>query len=65
MNTCWEWYNIPRNVGFIPDGNRRWATDHSFPKEAGYVHGINTGLLLCEKCKELGIEEVWARRNND
>jgi undecaprenyl diphosphate synthase len=50
--------NIPRHVGFIPDGNRRWATDHLLPREAGYVHGINPGLLLFEKCKELGIEEV-------
>jgi undecaprenyl diphosphate synthase len=50
--------NIPRHVGFIPDGNRRWATAHRQPREAGYVHGINPGLLLCEKCNELGIEEV-------
>ena len=49
---------IPRHVGFIPDGNRRWAADHRLPREAGYVHGINPGLLLYEKCKELGIEEV-------
>ncbi len=51
-------HHIPRHVGFIPDGNRRWATDHRLPREAGYVHGINPGLLLYEKCKELGIEEV-------
>ena len=50
--------NVPRHVGFIPDGNRRWATDHCLSREAGYVHGINPGLLLCEKCEELGIEEV-------
>ena len=49
---------IPRHVGFIPDGNRRWATANRLPREAGYGHGINPGLLLCEKCKELGIEEV-------
>jgi len=41
--------NIPRHVGFIPDGNRRWATAHRQPREAGYVHGINPGLLLCEQ----------------
>ena len=50
--------NIPRHVGFIPDGNRRWAVDHGLPKEAGYAHGINPGLLLYEKCKECGINEV-------
>ena len=36
--------NIPRHVGFIPDGNRRWATDHRLSREAGYVHGINPGV---------------------
>jgi undecaprenyl diphosphate synthase len=50
--------NIPRHIGFIPDGNRRWATDHGLSKEEGYAHGINPGLLLYEKCKECGIKEV-------
>src|SRR5674476_1702829 len=50
--------DIPHHVGFIPDGNRRWALDHGLPKEAGYVHGIDPGLLLYEKCKECGIKEV-------
>ena len=50
--------NIPSHVGFIPDGNRRWATDHGLPKEAGYSNGICPGLLLFEKCKEYGIDEV-------
>ena len=50
--------NIPRHVGFIPDGNRRWAVDHGLPKEAGYAHGLNPGLLLFEQCKERGINEA-------
>src|ERR1039457_5350609 len=50
--------NIPRHVGFIPDGNRRWAIDHGLPKEAGYAHGIEPGLLLYDKCKECGIKEA-------
>ena len=50
--------NIPCHVGFIPDGNRRWALDHDLPKEAGYAHGIDPGLLLYEKCKECGIQET-------
>jgi len=50
--------NIPRHVGFIPDGNRRWAIDHGLPKEAGYACGINPGLLLYEQCKAYGIEET-------
>jgi undecaprenyl diphosphate synthase len=50
--------NTPHHVGFIPDGNRRWATDHDLPKEAGYAYGIDPGLLLFEKCKECGIHEI-------
>lgn len=48
----------PNHVGFIPDGNRRWATSHGLSKEAGYAHGIGPGFQLYEKCKECGIEEV-------
>src|SRR5659263_24100 len=50
--------SIPRHVGFIPDGNRRWAVDHGLPKGAGDAQGINPGLLLYEKCKECGIKEI-------
>jgi undecaprenyl diphosphate synthase len=50
--------NIPRHVGFIPDGNRRWAEKRGLPKEAGYAHGLNPGLLLFEQCQQLGIEEA-------
>jgi undecaprenyl diphosphate synthase len=50
--------NPPRHVGFIPDGNRRWAMDHGLPKETGYDHGINPGFLLYELCKEYGIKEA-------
>ncbi|MHB8309895.1 MAG: undecaprenyl diphosphate synthase family protein [Metallibacterium sp.] len=50
--------NIPKHIGFIPDGNRRWATSQGLRKEAGYAHGVNPGLLLFERCKEYGISEV-------
>jgi|SRR5688572_2518945 undecaprenyl diphosphate synthase len=50
--------NSPSHVGFIPDGNRRWAVDHGLPKEAGYAYGINPGLRLYDRCKEYGIEEI-------
>lgn len=50
--------SLPRHIGFIPDGNRRWAERQQQPKEAGYAHGIAPGLSLFEDCRRLGIEEV-------
>src|SRR5438046_1332036 len=50
--------SLPRHVGFIPDGNRRWAVDCGMAKEAGYARGITPGLALFEACRTLGIEEV-------
>lgn len=49
---------VPRHVGFIPDGNRRWAADRGLPKHEGYNHGVTPGLILYERCKAAGIEEV-------
>jgi undecaprenyl diphosphate synthase len=50
--------SLPRHVGFIPDGNRRWAEERGLPKEAGYARGIEPGLRLYEICAESGIEEA-------
>jgi undecaprenyl diphosphate synthase len=53
-----EFARIPRHVGFIPDGNRRWAEARGLPRRSGYAPGIEPGLRLLELCRELGIEEV-------
>jgi undecaprenyl diphosphate synthase len=49
---------LPRHVGFIPDGNRRWAERHGLAREEGYAHGIEPGLTLFDLCCRLGLEEV-------
>lgn len=49
---------LPRHVGLIPDGNRRWAQQRDLPKEAGYAPGVKSGLLLYENYKDSGIEEI-------
>jgi undecaprenyl diphosphate synthase len=51
-------HRLPMHVGFIPDGNRRWATARGMGKEAGYGHGIAPGLLLMDACRTLGIPEI-------
>lgn len=49
---------LPKHIGFIPDGNRRWAVNRGMGKQDGYAFGIEPGLQLYEQCKALGIEEV-------
>ena len=49
---------LPKHIGFIPDGNRRWARARGLPKEAGYAFGIEPGLELFELCRARAIEEV-------
>ena len=49
---------IPRHVGFIPDGNRRWAERRGLSREEGYAAGIEPGFRLMALCRSLGIEEV-------
>lgn len=49
---------VPKHIGIIPDGNRRWAENNGLSKEKGYKIGINPGLLLFKLCKKLGIEEI-------
>lgn len=49
---------LPRHIGIIPDGNRRWAQEHNMPKWAGYDYGINPGFQLYDACLDLGIEEI-------
>lgn len=49
---------IPRHIGIIPDGNRRWAVEQGMGKGDGYSHGISPGMELYRMCWELGIEEM-------
>lgn len=49
---------VPRHVGVIPDGNRRWAEARGTPRSEGYAAGIMPGLALMRLCRELGIAEL-------
>lgn len=49
---------IPKHIGIIPDGNRRWAAGQGMEKGDGYSHGISPGMSLYRMCRELGIEEM-------
>lgn len=49
---------IPKHIGIIPDGNRRWALGQGLEKEEGYDHGISPGMELYHICQSLGVEEL-------
>lgn len=50
--------SLPRHVGLIPDGNRRWAEGRGAPRADGYAAGLAPGFRLLRLCRALGIEEV-------
>jgi len=49
---------VPKHIGIIPDGNRRWAENKGFGREKGYVAGIDPGLVLFKLCQSAGVKEV-------
>jgi len=51
---------VPRHIGIIPDGNRRWAVKAELPKRAGYDAGLPPGLKFLRLCIQEGVKEVTA-----
>lgn len=49
---------LPKHIGIIPDGNRRWAVQNGLHKKDGYEHGIGPGFALYEMMLEYGIQEA-------
>lgn len=49
---------LPKHIGIIPDGNRRWAQKNQKQKHEGYKFGIDPGFKLYELCLKLGINEL-------
>lgn len=50
--------NIPKHIGIIPDGNRRWAQNQGMTKDKGYESGLDPGLDAYRACRDKGVEEV-------
>ncbi len=49
---------IPKHIGIIPDGNRRWAKQNGLKKEEGYTYGLAPGLRLLKAAQNHGIQEL-------
>lgn len=46
---------LPQHVGFIIDGNRRWAENNSLPKLEGHRRGYENILSTIDACIERGV----------
>lgn len=49
---------IPSHLGFILDGNRRWAKAKGLPTFEGHRRGFNRLTDLAEHCLEFGVKHV-------
>lgn len=59
-----------KHIGFIMDGNGRWAVAHNMTRAEGYAYGLIALRKVLKRCAERGVEAVsvyafstenWAR----
>lgn len=50
--------DVPRHIGFIADGNRRWAQLHGATVEQGFRQGAAAVHQALDHCRTLGVEAV-------
>lgn len=53
---------LPTHLGFIMDGNRRWAKTRGLPTLEGHRKGFNAVTALIDACLDRGVQYVtiWA-----
>lgn len=51
---------LPRHIGFIVDGNRRWAKKHGLPAYEGHLAGYNAIHEVTKATFDAGVEYVSA-----
>ncbi len=49
---------LPRHVGIIMDGNRRWAKQHHLPVAVGHSKGADNFKNLAVYCNNIGLENM-------
>ncbi len=61
--------SIPSHVGFIPDGNRRWAMDHGLPKEALFSRRVvgwsMSAGMTAQLVTDALVMAIWRRGKPD
>lgn len=51
---------MPKHIGYIVDGNRRWAKSHGLPTYEGHLAGYNAIQDVAEATFDAGVEYVSA-----
>lgn len=51
---------VPNHIGYIVDGNRRWAKKHGLPTYEGHLAGYNAFRDVAEASFEAGVKYVSA-----
>ena len=58
---------VPRHIGYILDGNRRWAKKHGLPTYEGHLAGYNALKDVIEATADAGVEYIsfytWSTEN--
>ena len=49
---------LPVHIGFIMDGNGRWAVNRGLPRKLGHREGAQTFRKIARYCKKIGIKYV-------
>ncbi len=49
---------LPTHVGFIMDGNGRWAKKRGLPRSLGHVEGGRNFKRILQYCKDIGIPYI-------
>lgn len=51
---------VPNHIGYIVDGNRRWAKEHGLPSYEGHMAGYNTIQDITKATFEAGVKYITA-----
>lgn len=66
--------DVPQHIGYILDGNRRWAKTHGLPTYEGHLAGYNALKDVIEATADAGVQyisfytwstENWARAEHE
>lgn len=60
MKNSEDFLNVPRHIGFIMDGNRRWAKARNLPAFKGHEAGVDALERVADACFAKGIRYMSA-----